>query len=180
MKPPVIETERLILRALDARDAPALFALYSDPDVMRYWSHEAWMMPAQARAAIAEAHQDYADGRSLHLAIEHRDSGSLVGSCALYELMPLCRRATLGYLLARPHWGFGYGREALAAMLGYGFTGLGLNRVEAEVEPRNHASIKLLEQLRFRREGTMRERWIVAEEPRDIAAYALLRSDWMS
>ena len=68
--------------------------------------------------------------------------------------------------------------EALGALLNYAFHTLNLNRLEADIDPRNHASAKILERLGFTREGHMRERWIVNGEVEDTWWYGLLRREW--
>jgi RimJ/RimL family protein N-acetyltransferase len=68
--------------------------------------------------------------------------------------------------------------EALAALLDYGFTVLNLNRVEADIDPRNEASARSLQRCGFAREGLLRERWIVGEEVSDTAFYGLLQREW--
>jgi hypothetical protein len=110
-----------------------LLALYGDPAVMRHWSHPAWTSPEQAHAAIAEAESDRALGRALHLAMIDRVDALLAGSCALFDIHPQHRRATLGYLLARPFWGQGLAGEGVAALIAHGFGALGLVRIEAEI-----------------------------------------------
>jgi RimJ/RimL family protein N-acetyltransferase len=55
---------------------------------------------------------------------------------------------------------------------------LGLNRIEADTDPRNLAATRVLEKLGFMREGLLRERWITAGQKSDSALYGLLRSDW--
>ncbi len=169
---PVISTERLRLRALRPGDAPELLALYADAEVMRHWIHPPWTALAQAQAAIDEARRDVASGRALHLAIETRFDGRLAGSCALYDIAPEQRRATLGYLLAAPYWGRGIAREALQALLGHGIATLGLERIEAEVTPHNVASQSLLARLGFRRERRLPARWRVGGATRDVDLWA--------
>lgn len=174
---PDLSSQRLRLRPLCAADAPALLALYADPDVMRHWIHPPWSALAQAQAAIEEARHELASGRALHLAIEMRVDGRLAGSCALYDIAPAQRRATLGYLLAAPYWGRGLAREALDALLGHGIGTLGLQRIEAEVTPDNVASQSLLARLGFRREARLPARWRVGDTPRDVDRWALSRQD---
>jgi RimJ/RimL family protein N-acetyltransferase len=174
----VLSTERLRLRALRPGDATELLALYADAEVMRHWIHPPWTVLAQAQAAIDEAQRDLASGRALHLAIEARFDGNLAGSCALYDIAPEHRRATLGYLLAAPYWGKGLAHEALQALLGHGLGTLGLERIEAEVTPHNFASQSLLARLGFRREGRLHARWRVGGATRDVDLWALLRQDW--
>jgi RimJ/RimL family protein N-acetyltransferase len=68
--------------------------------------------------------------------------------------------------------------EALQALLRYAFQTLDLNRLEADIDPRNVASAKTLERLGFQKEGHLRERWIVNDEISDTWLYGLLRREW--
>jgi len=170
---PDLTTDRLRLRTLAHEDAPDLLALYGAPDVMRYWSHAPWTALVQALGAVDEAHADLAAGRALHLAIALRAGGQLAGSCALFDIDHCRRSAMLGYLLAPPFWGQGLAREALRALTGHGFAALGLERIEAEVDPANAASRALLARLGFRREGTLPGHWCVAGMARDVERWVL-------
>jgi RimJ/RimL family protein N-acetyltransferase len=93
---------------------------------------------------------------------------------------PRSRRAEIGYSLAAEAWGQGYMNEALTALLDRGFSEFALNRVEADVDPRNTASIKCLARLGFALEGLLRQRWIVGGEVSDSAIYGLLRDEWVA
>jgi ribosomal-protein-alanine N-acetyltransferase len=173
-----LHTERLTLRFLGARDVDALFAIYSDPEVARYWSSPPWTERVQAEVSIANALDAYRSGEALRMAIVLSESGQMVGECNLRDFYWQNRRAEVGYALARPSWGQGYLMEALAALLDFGFDKLDLNRIEADIHPANAASAKSLARLGFVQEGLLRERWIVAGEVSDAAYYGLLRSDW--
>nr|WP_237770715.1 GNAT family protein [Pseudomonas humi] len=65
-----------------------------------------------------------------------------------------------------------------ATLLDYAFGDLRLNRLEADIDPRNLASAATLERLGFRHEGLLRQRWMVAGEVSDSALYGLLAEDW--
>jgi RimJ/RimL family protein N-acetyltransferase len=69
--------------------------------------------------------------------------------------------------------------EALQTLLNHAFEGLELRRLEADVDPRNTASIRTLERLGFKREGYLRERWHVAGEIQDALFYGLLKREWI-
>jgi ribosomal-protein-alanine N-acetyltransferase len=176
--PATLTTERLTLRWLTPADAAAQFANFADPEVMRYWSSGAWTALPQAHAAIDAALAAYRDGTSLRFAITLQATGEMIGNIRLYNFFDQNRRCDIGYVLARPHWGRGYLAEAMTAVLDHGFAELNLNRIEADIDPRNAASQKLLERMAFKREGYMRERWIVNGEICDTAFYGLLKSDW--
>lgn len=176
--PPVLRTARLVLRPFDSQDADDLLGVFADPEVVRYWSNGAWTDIAQAEAMIAEAQQAYLDGGLYRYAIALRETDRLIGICNLRGFFAQNRRCELGYALARAHWGRGYAAEALEALLGHAFHELDINRIEADIDPRNEASARLLERLGFRREGYMPERWIVHGEKADTAFYGLLRRYW--
>lgn len=178
IEPVVLATERLLLRPLQAGDATALFAIFSHPEVMRFWSFVAWTGMEQADDYIANAAEGMASGACLRLGITLAGSGELIGQAALYKFDQGNRRCDVGYALGRAHWGSGYLAEAMEALLGHGFDALNLNRVEADIDPRNGASAKALERMGFRVEGLLRERWIIADEVSDTTFYGLLRSDW--
>lgn len=84
----------------------------------------------------------------------------------------------MGYLLGRPYWGKGYMAEAAKELIRYAFEVLDLHRIEADIDPRNRPSARVLERNGFLKEGLLRERWIVGEEVSDTAFYGLLRKDW--
>ena len=175
---PVLRTTRLVLRALRGDDADAVFSLFSDPVAMRYWSTPPMLQTFEARASIARAHENLADGTALRWGIADAVNDRLLGVCTLFNLERTHRRAEMGYMLGRPHWGHGYMIEALGAVLEHGFTRLDLHRVEADLDPRNEASRRLLLKLGFREEGRLRERYRVAGEVSDTLWMGLLRPEW--
>ena len=135
-----LQTARLLLRPLVEADAPALFAIFSDPAVMRYWSTPPWASMDEAHALVARDQKAMAAGDYLRLGLVRTDTGALIGNCTLFSIRTTCRRAELGYGLAQSAWGQGYMHEALRALLDFGFSALNLNRVEADIDPRNSAS----------------------------------------
>ena len=177
-EPFTLQTSRLALRFLTESDASALFDIYSHPEVMRYWSWPPWTEKDQAQQMLLSAHDGYNTGNALQLGIERLTDQVLIGSCSLFHFNLPSRRAEIGYILGRPYWGFGYMHEALQTLLRYAFLTLDLNRLEADIDPRNQASAKTLERLGFQQEGYLRERWIVNDEVSDTALYGLLRREW--
>ncbi len=171
-------TQRLLLRPLNSADASALFAVFSDPRVMRYWSTPAWTAIEQALAFIERSADALAKSEALRLGLVRRSDGQLIGQCTLFAFAEASRRAEIGYTLAASEWSQGYMHEALSALIDHGFDGLKLNRIEADIDPRNAASARSLERLGFTREGLLRERWIVDGEVSDTALYGLLTSQW--
>jgi [ribosomal protein S5]-alanine N-acetyltransferase len=176
-EPVIIDTARLRLRPLRSDDASVFFAMWSDQEAVRYFSFAPMQNIEQAHARVAEKLQSASEGKSVIGVLESRDTGEVLGDCALFNGVSHSRRAEIGYCLARKHWGQGYMVEAADALLEHGFKQAGLNRIEADIDPRNLPSIRLVERLGFKREGYLRERWMIDGEITDTVLYGLIRSD---
>jgi RimJ/RimL family protein N-acetyltransferase len=174
-----LRTNRLVLRPLQESDAEALYRIFSDEKVMRYWSTTPWTNHEPALSMIAKD-QAQTSRDHLRIGIVLSQDERLIGTCTLFNINATCRRAEVGYGLGSSEWGRGYMNEALKALLDYGFHQLNLNRIEADIDPRNEGSARTLERLGFTKEGYLRERWIVGDEVSDTALYGLLQSEWKS
>ena len=177
---PTINTSRLSLRWIRAEDVDDFYAVYSNPEVMRYWSTLPLPDKEAASKLISEIQEDIKRDDMLKWGIALRSSDKLIGSVTLFHIDFTHRRAEIGYAQGRAYWGQGYMQEALKAVLTHAFEILNLHRIEADVDPRNAASVRTLERLGFQREGYLRERWQVNGEIQDAFYYGLLRSDWES
>ena len=173
-----INASRVTLRWITENDVDALYALFSNAEVMRYWSTPPLADRNAASKLLAEIHDGFRRHTLLKWGIARCTDDALIGTTTLIHLDFDNRRAELGYALARDHWGKGYMHEALQAVIGYAFEVLDLRRLEADVDPRNAASIRTLERLGFQREGYLRERWEVNGEVQDAYFYGLLRPEW--
>ena len=172
-----LRTARLTLRPVGLADVDALFALFADPQVVRYWSRPAWTERRQAEELVAADVAGLGEGQAVRLGVVLVDEDRPVGTFSLFALDRGSRRVEIGYALAPAVWGRGLATEAGRAVVDHAFDVLGLNRLEADVDPRNVSSARVLERLRFRQEGLLRERRIVASEISDSALYGLLNRD---
>ena len=177
---PLLRGARIQLRGFRAGDVDALYVLYSDPVVTRYWSFPAWTRREQAEALLQHAMESRAAGTILCWAIADAESDGLIGSLTLFNINRAQGRAEIGYAMHRTHWGKGHAGNALRLALDHAFGALALRRVEADIDPRNAASCRLVERLGFCREGLLRERWLVDDALQDSAIYGLLARDWAS
>ena len=173
-----IQTRRLHLRKLEPTDADAIFELFSDPDVTRYWSSPAMTDISEAVSFIGETIAGFRDGSLLEWGIVESETGLVIGTCAYASWDKSHRRAEIGFALRRDRWGEGYMKELLGAFIPYGFEELNLHRIEADVDPRNQPSVRLLEHYGFKKEGYMRERYILNGERQDAVYYALLAHEY--
>jgi len=166
------------MRWISEDDVAAIYDIFSDPQVMRYWSSG----PLTDREAAAAMQRDIADGNRSGLkwkwGLALNDTNVLIGTVTLFNLSLDNGRAEIGYAMGRKYWGQGYMHEALTALIVHAFDVLNLRRLEADVDPRNTSSVRSLERLGFQREGLLRERWHVGGELQDAYFYGLLKREW--
>ncbi len=175
---PTINANRVALRWIRKEDADAMFRIYSNLEVMRYWSTPPLADLDAAKKLVEEIQDGCRRDVIMKWGIAQRSDNSLIGSVTLFNLNWESGRAEVGYALNRESWGHGYMNESLKALLGYAFDALKLRRIEADVDPRNLSSIRTVERLGFKQEGYLRERWHVNGEIQDALFYGLLRRDW--
>jgi RimJ/RimL family protein N-acetyltransferase len=177
---PTLESPRLRLRRYRDDDVDALYALQSDLRVMRYWSYPAWTERRQAEDRLALIYRQMREEDLYIWAIADRDSDRMIGNTALFALNREQKHAEIGYSLMPDCQGRGLAQEAVRLVLGFAFDELGLERIEADIDPRNAPSCRLVERLGFVREGLLRERWRVNGEICDAAFYGLLRREFVA
>jgi RimJ/RimL family protein N-acetyltransferase len=177
---PVIPAGRVRLRPLADGDVPALYAVFSDEQVMRYWSTPPMRDVAEAQALLEEIRASFRQRSLFQWGVARVGDDRVIGTCTLFNLDARNRRAEIGYALASDCWGRGLMSEALGALVAHAFGPLDLTRLEADVDPRNAPSIRIVEKLGFVREGLLRERWRVGGEVQDSLLLGLLRREWES
>ncbi len=175
---PTINASRVSLRWVSEEDVDALYRIFSHTEVMRYWSTPALADRNGAVSLLHEIHDGFRRQTLLKWGIARRTDDELIGTATLFNLNLDSHRAEIGYCLDRAQWGKGYMNEALQALLAYAFEELALHRIEADVDPRNSASIRTVERLGFQQEGYLRERWQVNGEIQDTVFFGLLRPEW--
>ncbi|HZZ94508.1 MAG TPA: GNAT family protein [Usitatibacter sp.] len=178
--PPPLETPRLRVRPVAREDLADLLAVNGDAEVTRYLPYAPWKDATDANAWLVRMSAMQAQGTALQLVVERRDVPRVIGTCLLFRFDEPSSRVELGYVLARDHWRGGWMTEALTALLDCAFGPLELRRMEADVNPANQASQRLLERLGFEREGVRRERWMEKGTPQDSVMFGLLARDWQA
>jgi RimJ/RimL family protein N-acetyltransferase len=175
---PTLTAPRVTLRWLTGQDVDALYGIFSTPEVMTYWSCPPYQDIAEAKELLTSIESGFETKTLFQWGVASNEDDSIIGTCTLFQLDAGNRRAEIGYVLGREYWGKGYMGEALMRLMAFCFEDLDLVRLEADVDPRNSASIRSLERLGFQREGFLRERWIVDGKIMDSLFYGLLRRDW--
>jgi aminoglycoside 6'-N-acetyltransferase len=173
-----IRTDRLALRPLVGADVDDVFAWMSDPDVARYQMYE-----PRTRERVAE-HVAKSSGR---LALRGKGDwmefgldleGRIIGIIYFCLSEPDDGTAEIGWALTGEYHGRGYAFEAATAVLNLAFGQLEMHRVQADLDPRNAASIRLCERLGMRHEATFIENLWFKGTWADTGIYAVLGREW--
>jgi ribosomal-protein-alanine N-acetyltransferase len=137
----VLETRRLVLRKFTPSDAGALFRIYCEPDVLKYFSRGAPDSIEAERAAI-ERHLSYYECHGFGLwATILKESGELIGRCGLLaQELDGIADIEIGYLLSPRFWGRGLASESARGIRDFGFHVLGCERLISIIHTENEAS----------------------------------------
>lgn len=176
---PQLETERLLLRDLTPADASAVFRIRGDYQVTRYNSGAPFRRLEQARELIDAIGRAYDRQEEIRwgITIKARPD-TVIGICGYNYWIRRDYRGCIGYDLARVYWGRGIMTEAVRAVVEFGFERMGLNRIEADADLRNPASIRVLLKLGFQQEGIQREQFYEEGAFHDLALFALLKKEY--
>lgn len=143
-----ILTERLIIRNYEEKDLNDLYEYLSVEEVVRFEPYTAMNLDDVRKNLEWRISSDEI------FALELKENGKMNGNIFLGKRE--CETLELGYVLNRNFWSNGYAFEACSAMCGNVFS-KGIHRLEANCDPNNAASWKLLERLGFVREGHLRK-----------------------
>lgn len=170
---PILATERLTLRQINESDKNDLFILRSDSRVMQFIDRPIAKTPEDAAKLIQVITDLLNNNDGITWGITLKSGAELIGTIGLWRILKEHYRAEIGYLLHPGHQGKGIMQEAFTTILNYGFKTMKLHSVEANVNPENAASIKLLERNNFSREAYFKENCFYNGSFLNSAVYAL-------
>ncbi|QHW34948.1 GNAT family N-acetyltransferase [Paenibacillus rhizovicinus] len=170
-------TERLVLRQLKLGDAPELFAYFAKDEVTEYYDLDSFTEQQQAASLIQRWNErfDRQDGIRWGIALKSEDR--IIGTCGFHSWTKEHAKAEIGYELSPAYWQQGIMSEALGSVIPYGFESMGLNRIEAFIDPDNISSRKLLEKAGLREEGLLRDYFYEKGRFVDAVLFARLKRD---
>lgn len=177
---PIIETPRLILDQLTIQDRASLFAIFSDPDVIRHYDVEQFTHIDEADHLISYFAAKFENDSGIRWAIRDKSNGNFLGTCGFTHWNHYDHSAVIGYELAKEYWGRGYAFESIKAIVEFIFAEsfhFYVHRLEAIIVPTNTPSQKLVKRLGFALEGTLRGKCFWNNEFHDMYMFALLRQD---
>jgi len=174
-----LETERLILREFEEKDADAVFRNWaSDDAVTKYLTWPTHRTVADSAGYMQFCVNSYREPDSYQWGIVLKETGELFGNISVVKLNEDIDAAELGYVIGRSFWGNGYMAEAVKAVIAFLFDEVGANRISARHDPDNPNSGRVMQKAGMKYEGTLRQcdrnnRGIV-----DCAVYSILKREY--
>lgn len=175
---PVLQLKDVVLRELQVSDYKAFYNYISDPMVNKYLSDEDTPKSLDnAKEEIQYWASLFTHKRSIYWGIARKDTDMLIGTAGFNMWSRTHQRAEASYDLARPFWGKGVMTRVLQAICDYGFSTMGVNRIQATVAEDNIGSIRVLEKTGFRQEGLLKEYGILHGKKKNFHMMAYLSKD---
>ena len=171
-----VETERLYLRHPELKDSDEFIQLMLESKAL----HHPWVDPPSEAEHFAfyckVAQSKETDG----YVICHKDTDAIMGVINLNQIVHgvLCN-ASLGYYMGAPYAHSGYMYEAILGIMHFAFSKKQLHRIEANIQPGNHYSKRLIRKLRFRNEGFSPKYIYIGDKWCDHERYAMTIEDYV-
>lgn len=171
---PELVTTRLNLRRITLDDAEDLYSMRSDKRVMKYIDRPMAENLEDAKVLIAKFEDSLLTNEGITWGIAIREQAELIGTIGFWRMDKPNYRAEIGYMM-KPEWqGKGLMHEAVSKVIDYGFQELHLHSVEANVNPLNELSRKLLERHGFVKEAHFKENYFYNGQFLDSVIYSLV------
>lgn len=177
-----LRTERLLLRPFVDTDLDAFHDIYRREEVARYLYAEPRSLEQSSEylERVKTMTSFDTEWRATRLAAVLPDSGAVIGDISLRQVGDGQGQGEIGFVINPDHQRRGYATEACAALMRLGFEELGLHRVVGRADPRNAASVGVMERLGMRREAHFRENEFIKGKWGDEVVYAILATEWMA
>jgi ribosomal-protein-alanine N-acetyltransferase len=168
----LLEGKNVNLRIMEKEDLPLIAEWFNKPEVFGEYNPLHQVSRTEAEKMFENPHEEKS------FIIEKKD-GSKIGFIGhFYVLHVAGKQLEIGYSLVPSERGKGYGTEATQVMVDYLFLSKDSMRIQAQTDPRNVASHRLLEKVGFMKEGTLRKSFFMRGEWRDSYIYSILREEW--
>lgn len=171
---PTLHTPRLILREVTHADNPQLLYLRTHPEVMQYIDRPINDTPESITKFIDMLVNNRIKNEGISWSICLKEDNVMIGDVAFWRLQPEHHRAEIGYMLHPSFQRKGIMKEAIQAVLQYGFETMKLHSVEANTNPLNQASQHLLQSLGFQQEAYFKENFFYDGKFLDSAIFSLI------
>ncbi|WP_100011323.1 GNAT family N-acetyltransferase [Lentibacillus sediminis] len=172
------ETERLTVRDIELDDAGLIEKYASDYDLAKTTLNIPHPYPkGSAKEFVTASLQAQEEGKLLILAVTVKPENEFIGLINL-NINKVFNRAELGYWIAKPFWGKGFGTEAAKEIVRVGFEELKLNRIYAQAFTTNPGSYRIMEKVGLKHEGILKEHVKRNGDYFDIKVYGMTKSEY--
>lgn len=171
---PELKTKRLLLRQITVKDVEEIFFLRSDPAILKYVDKAPAASREEAKDYIKRINTLIQGNESILWGITVTPEDPIIGTVCFWNVEKENDRAETGFVLHTSFQGKGIMKEALSAVLQYGFDIMKLHSVFANVNPLNESSINLLNSLGFQKEAYFKENYFYNGKFYDTAVYTML------
>jgi ribosomal-protein-alanine N-acetyltransferase len=151
---PELKTDRLTLKRLAQSDADGIFELRSNSEVIKYTEIKQYTTINEAKSYIQRIEHDLECGQCIMWSISITSTEKFIGSICLWNISEDGNCAEIGYDLLPLFHGKGYMQESVHSVILYGFVGMKLSKIVADLRVDNIRSVKLLEKNGFHRDKT--------------------------
>lgn len=175
---PMLETERLILRPFREEDKDFVLEHFSKYEINEYSSFKDLETMEEAIELYERLFSPSANPDAFRLVMVLKETGAPIGTLGFHRYSKQDNRAELGYDMMKAYWGRGLMIEAVREIIRYGFMEMDLNRIEADANAKNVRSTKLMLNIGFKREGTLRQKFFYKGGFHDAEIFSILKEDW--
>jgi ribosomal-protein-alanine N-acetyltransferase len=172
---PEIETERLKLRLITKNDTENIFSILLSEKVTKYYGMYPMKDVSEAESLIEKFEKSFETSVAIRWGIELKECNKIIGTCGYHNYNKRHFRAEIGYELNSEFWGKGYAKEAVLAIINYGFNEMNLKRIEAVVYPENISSENMLKNMNFLYEGLLRKYAYFRDKHQDLNMFSLIK-----
>lgn len=175
-----LETERLILRKFTIEDASAAFGNWmSDEKVTEFLRWPTHKNSSVSERVVREWIKEYGENKSFYQwAIVPKDLNEPIGTISVVDMNERVDMVHIGYCIGSKWWRNGYMSEAFARIIPFLFEEVKVQRIEAQHDPNNPASGKVMKKCGLKYEGTLRKADWSNKGIVDAAMYALLAEEY--
>lgn len=175
---PDIQTERLLLRKIKAKDVNDIYEYASDPLVSQYVLWSTHVNKKSSKEFIAYVKSRYNADAPADWAIVDKANGKVIGTAGYVSWLPLHKTGQLGYVLNRDYWGRGLMSETVSAIIDYSYINTDINRIEARCVIENQGSARVMEKSGMKYEGILRKSMVIKGKIVDMKIYSIIRDEW--
>lgn len=174
-----LETERLILRPFAEEDIPAAFQNWTnDPQVTKYLRWPVHGTLSVTETVVKGWIEGYRSPAFYQWAIVPKELGQPIGTISVVDMDERTEKVHIGYCIGSRWWGKGYAAEAFSRIIPFLFDQVKAKRIEAQHDPNNPNSGKVMVKCGLRYEGTLRKADWSNQGIVDACMYALLAEDY--